>query len=161
MVLMGPGGLAVSSFGPEVSEGAIRLREFSTNPSREAMRAWIDSMLGNKALLTDELIDERMANALKPGVLASAAAVFGTFARPELAPAVPLWARAHEITTPTLITWGRDDRMLPYESSIFAFRRMPNAELHVFSNCGHWAQVERKADFERLVAEFLTRPPAT
>src|SRR5690606_38892205 len=51
MVLMGPGGLAVSSFGPEVSEGAIRLREFSTNPSREAMRAWIDSMLGDKSLL--------------------------------------------------------------------------------------------------------------
>ena len=33
----------------------------------------------------------------------------------------------------------------------------PNVELHVFSNCGHWAQVERKDEFERVVTEFLTR----
>jgi 4,5:9,10-diseco-3-hydroxy-5,9,17-trioxoandrosta-1(10),2-diene-4-oate hydrolase len=157
---MGPGGLAVSSFGPDVSEGALRLTEFFAHPSREAMRAWIDSMLGNKALLTEELVDERMTNAMKPGVLESAAQVFATLRDPSLAPQVPLWARAAEITQPTLITWGRDDRMLPYESSIFSFRRMPHAELHVFAECGHWAQVERKADFERVVVEFLTRPPA-
>ena len=57
----------------------------------------------------------------------------------------------------TLITWGRDDRMLPVEQALFGFRQMPNAELHLFSKCGHWAQVERKEEFERLVSEFLTR----
>lgn len=157
MVLMGPGGLAVNVFGPQGSEGAVRLREFSMNPSREAMAAWIDTMLGNKTLMTDELIDERMANALAPGAMAAAGAVFATFMDPTVAPMVPLWSRASEITAPTLITWGRDDRMLPYEGALFAFRQMPNAELHVFSNCGHWAQVERKDEFERLTIEFLTR----
>jgi 4,5:9,10-diseco-3-hydroxy-5,9,17-trioxoandrosta-1(10),2-diene-4-oate hydrolase len=157
MVLMGPGGLAVNVFGPQGSEGAGRLREFSMNPSREAMIAWVDTMLGNKSLMTDELIDERMANALEPGAMARAGAVFATFMDPSIPPTVPLWSRASEITAPTLITWGRDDRMLPYEGALFAFRQMPNAELHVFSNCGHWAQVERKDEFERLTIEFLTR----
>lgn len=157
MVLMGPGGLAVNVFGPQSSEGAGRLRDFAMNPSREAMRAWIDTMLGDKSLMTDELIDERFTNAMQPGAMEAAGAVFATFADPALAPTVPLWSRAGEISAPTLITWGRDDRMLPYEGALFAFRQMPNAELHVFSNCGHWAQVERKDEFERLTIEFLTR----
>ena len=30
-----------------------------------------------------------------------------------------------------------------------------NADLHVFSHCGHWVQIERSADFNRLVGDFL------
>jgi 4,5:9,10-diseco-3-hydroxy-5,9,17-trioxoandrosta-1(10),2-diene-4-oate hydrolase len=156
LVLMGPGGLAANTFGPDPSEGARRLGEFMAAPSREGMLAWVDTMVANKSVVDDELIDERMANASAPGALESAIAIFSSLGKyPE---EVPLWARASRITMPTLITWGRDDRMLPFESGLFAFRRMPNVELHVFSGCGHWAQVERKDDFERVVMEFLTRP---
>lgn len=155
LVLMGPGGLAVNILGPEQSEGARRLTEFMTNPSREAMEAWVDTMVANKKVVSPELIDERLANALKPGALESAMAIFMSLAQyPE---AVPLWARAKDIKAPVLITWGRDDRMLPVEGALFGFRQLKNAELHIFSKCGHWAQVERKADFERLVIDFLTR----
>ena len=156
LVLMGPGGLAVSIFGPDPSEGARRLWEFLANPTRDGMVAWVDCMVADKRVVDDELIDERMANALRPGAIESAAAIFASLSQfPE---AVPLYARADHLTRPTLITWGRDDRMLPLEQAVFAFRRLPRAELHVFSGCGHWAQVERKEDFERIVTEFLTRP---
>ncbi|MBI2710114.1 MAG: alpha/beta fold hydrolase [Actinobacteria bacterium] len=156
LVLMGPGGLAVNPLGPDQSEGARRLSEFMLAPSRDAMRAWIDCMVADKRLITDELVDERMANAMAPGAIESAMEIFlSLMQHPE---PVPLWARAAAITQPTLITWGRDDRMLPVEGALFAFRRMPDAELHLFSRCGHWAQVERKDDFERLVTDFLTRP---
>jgi len=155
LVLMGPGGLAVSIFNPDPSEGARRLTEFMSNPTREGMVAWVDCMVADKRVVDDELIDERMANALRPGAIESAINIFMSLAQhPE---EVPLYARADRIKQPTLITWGRDDRMLPFEQSIFAFRRMPRAELHVFSRCGHWAQVERKEEFERVVTEFLTR----
>ncbi len=155
MVMMGPGGLAVNAFGPDPSEGGRRLADFMTNPSREAMIAWVDTMVSDRSMITDELIDERMTNAMADGVLKQVGKIFGSFFRFE--DPNPLWARAHDITHETLITWGRDDRMLPFESGLFPFRRMPNAELHVFSRCGHWAQVERKDEFERLVIEFLTR----
>lgn len=155
LVLMGPGGLAVNILGPEPSEGARRLSEFMMKPSREAMVAWVDCMVADKSVVDDELIDERMANALRPGAIESAVAIFMSLAQhPEK---VPLYARAHLLQHDTLLTWGRDDRMLPFEQAIFAFRRLPRAELHVFSRCGHWAQVERKDEFERVVTEFLTR----
>jgi 4,5:9,10-diseco-3-hydroxy-5,9,17-trioxoandrosta-1(10),2-diene-4-oate hydrolase len=48
--------------------------------------------------------------------------------------------------------------MLPVEGGLFPCRQLPDAELHVFSRCGHWAQIERKEEFERLVVEFVSRP---
>lgn len=158
LVGMGPGGLAANVLGPEPSEGARRLGEFMMAPSKEAMAAWVDTMVANKAVVDDDLIAERLANALTPGAIESAIAIFSSLGQhPE---PVPLYARVKGIKAPTLITWGRDDRMLPVEQALFGFRQMPNAELHLFSKCGHWAQVERKGDFERLVIEFLTRPAA-
>lgn len=159
MVLMGPGGLAVNLFLPSESEGARRLFEFLDAPSREAMVAWLRTMVHDHQMITDEMVDERMANAAAPGAIEAAKAIFATFFEPRTPQHhVPLWQRAAQITTPTLITWGRDDLMLPYESAHFAFRQLPDAELHAFARCGHWAQVERKDDFERLVLDFLTRP---
>ena len=153
MVMMGPGGLAINVFGPSPNEGTKRLIEFMGDPSRERMIAWVETMVSDQALVTDELIDARMENAMKPGVMDSTRAIFGTFFK--FPDPTPLWSRAHEIKHPTLITWGRDDRMLPFEGALFPFRQMPNADLHVFSNCGHWAQVERKDDFERVVIDYL------
>ena len=40
-------------------------------------------------------------------------------------------------------------------------RLLPDADLAVFARCGHWTQIERSADFNRLVAGFLTAPGAT
>jgi 4,5:9,10-diseco-3-hydroxy-5,9,17-trioxoandrosta-1(10),2-diene-4-oate hydrolase len=155
LVGMGPGGLAANVLGPDPSEGARRLADFMMAPSKAAMEAWVDTMVANKAVVDDALIEERLANALAPGALDAAMAIFASLGQhPE---PVPLYARVRAIKAPTLITWGRDDRMLPVEGALFGFRQMPNAELHLFSRCGHWAQVERKADFERLVIDFLTR----
>lgn len=155
IVGMGPGGLAVNILGPEQSEGARRLGDFMMAPSKETMEAWVDTMVANKSVVDDQLIEERLANALAPGAIESAVAIFMSLGQhPE---PVPLWARLKGIKSPVLITWGRDDRMLPVEGGLFGFRQLPNAEIHIFSRCGHWAQVERKDDFERLVIDFLTR----
>lgn len=156
LVGMGPGGLAANVFGPDPSEGARRLFDFMAAPSKEAMAAWVDTMVANKAVVDEDLIEERLANARAPGAMESAMAIFTSLVQyPE---AVPLWARVRDIRAPTLITWGRDDRMLPLDGAFFGYRQIPNAELHLFPKCGHWAQVERKEELERVVTEFLSRP---
>jgi 4,5:9,10-diseco-3-hydroxy-5,9,17-trioxoandrosta-1(10),2-diene-4-oate hydrolase len=35
-------------------------------------------------------------------------------------------------------------------------KQIPNVQLHVFGNCGHWVQLERQRDFERLVTDFAS-----
>jgi len=155
MVLMSTPG--VSILGTPSSEGGRRLNEFLATPTREHMIAWIDTMVADKSLVTAELVDERMHMASQPGVTETARKIFASLNDPAFRDQVPLWAVTNKIRNPTLITWGRDDRMIPLEFGLLPFCRMPNAELHVFPRCGHWAQVERKEEFERVTLEFLCR----
>lgn len=159
MALIGSGGLSVSLFDAEPSEGFKRLFEFMGDPTRERMTAWVRTMVFDQTLVTDELIDERMTNAMAEEILPQMEAIFGSLFNPELAGgAAPLWTQASVVRTPTLLLWGRDDRMLPYDQAHFANRWLPEVELHSFSRCGHWVQVERKKEFERVTTEFHLRP---
>jgi pimeloyl-ACP methyl ester carboxylesterase len=50
-----------------------------------------------------------------------------------------------------LIFHGREDRVLPPESSLRLHHLIARSQLHVFGQCGHWTQIERTADFIRLL----------
>jgi pimeloyl-ACP methyl ester carboxylesterase len=67
------------------------------------------------------------------------------------------WAMMHRVKAPTLITWGRDDRVSPLDVALLPMRTIPNAELHIFPNSGHWAMIEAKDAFESTVLAFLSR----
>ncbi len=158
LITMGSGGLSVATFAPEPSEGFARLFEFLGDPSRDRLIAWLKAMLFDHGFITDELIDERLAAATAEGALDRARRIFGSLLDPKLrATYTPLWTRAATFTTPTLMLWGRDDRMLPYDGAHVGNRMVPDIELHTFARCGHWIQVERKNEFERVATEFLTR----
>ena len=59
------------------------------------------------------------------------------------------------ISAPTLIFHGREDRVIPLATSLRLFELIPEAQLHVFGNCGHWTQIEHAAEFNRLLSDFL------
>ncbi len=59
------------------------------------------------------------------------------------------------ITAPTLILWGRQDRILPVSQALDAAGRIPGARLHVFERCGHMPNVEYPEEFNRIVLDFL------
>jgi len=63
--------------------------------------------------------------------------------------------RFGEIKAKTLCTWGRDDRFVPLDHGFKVVWGIPDAQLHIFSKCGHWAQWEHADDFNRLVIGFL------
>jgi len=161
LVLMGPGGISPPLLAPQPTEGIRLLVEFCEDPTRERLVSWMQAMVGDQRFLTEERIEQRWATASAPGGIDfvrdfyRAAMAFMKSGTP--APGVPVWARLGEITQPTLLTYGRDDRVTPLEGALHPLRNMRNAELHVFPNCGHWAMQERQTDFERVVLEFLTR----
>lgn len=45
----------------------------------------------------------------------------------------------HEV----LIFHGRQDRVVPLDTSLYLIQHLKNAELMVLDKCGHWAQLER------------------
>jgi pimeloyl-ACP methyl ester carboxylesterase len=66
--------------------------------------------------------------------------------------------RLEEIGVPTLIVWGRNDRVVPVPAAFSYKKRIgENAELVIFDECGHVPQIERPVRFNRVVESFLER----
>ena len=65
--------------------------------------------------------------------------------------------RLEEIDDPTLIVWGRNDRVVPVPAALAYRRRIDHAELHIFDNTGHVPMMERPVRFNRLLGGFLGR----
>jgi 4,5:9,10-diseco-3-hydroxy-5,9,17-trioxoandrosta-1(10),2-diene-4-oate hydrolase len=155
LVLMGPGGLSLNLFHADPTEGVQRLMDFSMDPSRERLRAFISSMVVNQDLVTDELVEERFADATAPGAMEAMRSMGASFWNPEWAEDGMLWREVHAIRKPTLLTWGREDRVNPLDGALVALKQIPRAQLHVFPNCGHWAQIEAAEEFARVCTTFL------
>ncbi len=54
-----------------------------------------------------------------------------------------------------LLIWGREDRVNPLDGALVALKLIRRAQLHVFGGCGHWAQLEKFDEFNRLATSFL------
>jgi 2-hydroxymuconate-semialdehyde hydrolase len=54
-----------------------------------------------------------------------------------------------------LLLHGTNDRFVPKESSLSLLEHLPNAQLHLFNQCGHWIQIEQTEKFLTLVNDFL------
>lgn len=157
LVLMGPGGLSLNVFAPDPTEGVRRLAEFGAppGPSREKMEAFLRTLVFDQRLITDELIDERFAAASDPGSLKAMASMGASFFDPASYEQGLLWREAHRLRHRVLLIWGREDRVNPVDGALVAMKTIRRAQLHVFGGCGHWVQLEKAAEFNRLAIEFL------
>ena len=77
-------------------------------------------------------------------------------ARQIVPPDLPdLTRRYGEIVVPTLLMWGRSDRVVPLEVGGRLAEAMPDARLHVFDACGHLPPEEWPDESFAVLAEFL------
>ncbi|MFJ3881726.1 4,5:9,10-diseco-3-hydroxy-5,9,17-trioxoandrosta-1(10),2-diene-4-oate hydrolase [Streptomyces sp. NPDC090077] len=155
LLLMGPGGISLNLFSPDPTEGIRRLTEFaaSPEPTRAQMRTFLTTLAHDPAVVTDALVEERYAQATDPEARLGNARMAASFAKwPE---ETMLWREAHRITCPVLLTWGREDRVNPVDGALLALKTIPDARLHVFPRCGHWAQTEAADEFNRLATDFF------
>ena len=157
LVLMGPGGLSLNVFAPDPTEGVKRLAEFAAppGPSREKMAAFLRTLVFDQRLVTDELIDERFAAACDPESLQAMASMGASFFDPASYEEGLLWREAHRIKHRVLLIWGREDRVNPVDGALVALKMVRRAQLHVFGGCGHWVQLEKFDEFNRLAIGFL------
>lgn len=66
----------------------------------------------------------------------------------------PTVARITRIRRPTLVTWGREDRLVPAHHALKLVREIPDARLELF-DAGHAPHVERSRDFVEVVRQFF------
>ncbi|MEZ4886717.1 MAG: alpha/beta hydrolase [Chitinophagales bacterium] len=61
------------------------------------------------------------------------------------------------ITVPTLLVWGKQDRITPPFVGEDFKRLIPNSELHFIDECGHAPMLEQPLDFSRIMRQFINK----
>jgi pimeloyl-ACP methyl ester carboxylesterase len=64
-----------------------------------------------------------------------------------------------QIDVPTLLAWGRDEKLVPVSAGEEMQRRIPDAELVFFEQSGHCPMYEEAEAFNAAVAAFAARLP--
>jgi 2-hydroxy-6-oxonona-2,4-dienedioate hydrolase len=152
LVLMGGGTGGASSFTPAPTEGIKAIGALYREPTLDNLERMMNVFVHDPSQLTPALMQGRLENMLaRRDHLENF--VKSSQANPKQYPDVG--HRLGEVAHPTLVIWGRDDRFVPLEVGLRLVAGLQNAELHVFSRCGHWAQWEHADKFNRMVLDFL------
>lgn len=154
LVLMGPGGVDSTRSLP--TKGLQKLLNYykGDGPSLEKLRAFIDDLVYEPALVPDALLNERYQASIDPQTVASP---------PLLRPKgfklrdidFTRDPRLAAVANPVLVLWGIEDRVNRASGGRSLLRRLPNADLHLFSRTGHWVQWERAEEFNAITLAFL------
>ena len=65
------------------------------------------------------------------------------------------------VINPSLIVWGREDRIVPVICGEQYARLLPNATLRVMKQCGHSPNIERPDEFVGILREFFAPSSAS
>lgn len=63
--------------------------------------------------------------------------------------------RLPRLEVPVLTVWGENDRVLPVEHAAAVRSALPSSQVVIYPECGHWPQMEKPAEFNRLLVQFV------
>ena len=157
LVLMGPGGIGTTRGLPTAGLKSLLSYYGGEGPSREKLAAFIRTYLVyDGTAVPDELIDLRYQASIDPEVVADPPLQRPKGLRTLVRMDLTRDKRLKHLPNPTLVLWGRDDKVNRPSGGPLLLNLMPNAELVMTSHTGHWMQWERADLFNQLVTEFLS-----
>ncbi|MCC6527934.1 MAG: alpha/beta fold hydrolase [Polyangiaceae bacterium] len=120
---------------------------YDERPDDKMALGFFDRKYVTEALV--ETVEEQLS---RPGTKAAAlAAIRGQ--RFE-----PMEAEYRRVVAPTLLLWGREDRVTLLEHGERLSLELPNATLRVYPRCGHFPMIEARAASTRELVAFLDAP---
>jgi pimeloyl-ACP methyl ester carboxylesterase len=138
-------------FAPFPVEGIKLIARYykGNGPSREKLRDLLQTILYDSSFLTEATFEERYQASIDPETVELFGKLQGEIPRENLGPELP------HLKAKFLAIWGMDDRFGALDVGLQMIRIIPDARMHLFTKCGHWAQVEHAAEFNRTVLDFL------
>jgi pimeloyl-ACP methyl ester carboxylesterase len=156
LVAMGPGGAWIEGVGP--TEGIIQLLTYyaGEGPTREKLKAFIGNLVYDTSVITDELIETRFAASNDPEIAANPPLKLSAGGPPPKEWFLSNDPRLKSLPHRSLLIWGQQDKVnLP--AGVTSFSVVPDQDVVLLAQCGHWAQWEQADKFNELVTWFLTR----
>ena len=126
-------------------------------PSEANMEELLEIFTYNHGFATKELVKTRYESSMQPGFQESFSAMFPAPRQKGVEGMAGNQNYIRNIPHQTLIIHGREDRVIPLQTSLDLLQLINNAQLHVFGKCGHWTQIEHTAEFAELLRNFFSR----
>jgi pimeloyl-ACP methyl ester carboxylesterase len=121
-------------------------------PARQAVRSVLEFSFYDRKKITEEQIAAYARPLLDPG---TRNALLQTMRQCIPADADELVAKFKNISVPTLLLWGRHDRVVPVRVGELLNQAIPNSVLEVFEDCGHIPQEEQPQKTIARISQFL------
>jgi 2-hydroxymuconate-semialdehyde hydrolase len=126
-------------------------------PSEANMEELLEIFTYDHSFATKELIKTRYESSKQPGFQESFSAMFPQPRQKSVESMAGNQNYIRNIPHETLIVHGREDRVIPLETSLKLIQLIDNAQLHIFGHCGHWTQIEKTQEFADLLLNFFKR----
>jgi 2-hydroxymuconate-semialdehyde hydrolase len=147
-ITMGSGGV------PETALPLLTAHSGNVVRTEDDMRRNLAEFVVDPSIVPDELVSLRLAEASTESAMAARARTTAARARDRVT--FPLSDDVlTQVKCPVLAVHGREDALISYRASIAVATGAADADMHLYAHCGHWAQIERAADFNALAQSFL------
>ncbi|WP_330256950.1 alpha/beta fold hydrolase [Nocardia sp. NBC_00565] len=159
LILMGPGGVGTTRALPTKGLQSLLAYYGGDGPSRDKLAQFIrEYLVFDGSAVPAEVIEDRYRASIDPEVVANP---------PLRRPSGPLalrtlWrmdftrdSRLREVAHPTLVLWGAQDKVNRPGGGRLLAEAMPNCDVYLAANTGHWMQWERADLFNALATAFL------
>lgn len=148
MVLMGSAGVPF-----EITEGLDAV--WGYDGTLDGMKKIMGFFAYDQSLTSGDLAQARYEGATQPGFHEAFSSMFPAPRQRWVDSLVTAEEEIRSLPHRTLVVHGREDRVIPLENSYTLLELLDNADLSVFSHCGHWTQIERRDDFNRMARDFF------
>lgn len=146
LVSMGTGGAQLT--------GALKSH---SNPvlTEDGIRETLEKFVVDTSLVTDELVTLRHRAAQNDTASDRLQQVVAARDRDRTEFPLDFDALA-QVTMPMLLIHGMQDVVIPVKRTWDLLQTIPHADAHIFNQCGHWSQVEKSGEFNRVIAQYLS-----
>jgi pimeloyl-ACP methyl ester carboxylesterase len=121
------------------------------------MRSVVQRFTYDPSWISEEMVQVRLLTASRPEQKRRQLRLFPG-AREERVMALVTPDDALEgLRNQVLILHGRNDLIVPLDTSMRLHRLIADSDLHVFSRCGHWSHLDRADDFNAMTIRFFSQ----
>jgi len=146
LILMAPGGVEDREIYNEMPGIKKLMSDFlGGDMNQDKIEGLLALFPYDASIVTEEMIQERME--ILPLMNSQ---VLATMVIPNMENDL------HKLTQPILAFWGVNDQFIPVSGSMKIAQNCPNAQIMLFSQCGHWVMIEKEEIFNNACINFLS-----
>jgi 2-hydroxy-6-oxonona-2,4-dienedioate hydrolase len=121
-------------------------------PTHESVKSAYEMMMGKNKQVREETIDNFISSMSRPNAkMVFISTLLGMKNAPTLTEKLQL------IKIPTMLVWGTEDKLIPFEYAKQFAASMKNCYFVEMKNCGHTPFEEEPEKFSKLILDFLSK----